>query len=230
MTNSSIKGKKQISSPRAATVEGEPSDFWFRAYEARTDEDYSAAAWLRAACLCESHEIERNTEDLKRQFAEKEFFGLRKRCDVELGNNCKCILMVKEEKNNLLSKRVVGTLGLHIRYFADGQTFPDVETTLNLKKGIMPKPSRHVERRASDRYGYILNLCVVKSERRRGHATGMLQHAISIAKEGGIKKVFLHVYEDNEAAVKLYEKVGFKAVEAANYSSAPILLLFFLVY
>lgn len=43
----------------------------------------------------------------------------------------------------------------------------------------------------------------------------------------GIKKVFLGVHRENEGAMRLYEKVGFKKVDAPNLTSSHPLLMCF---
>ena len=58
-------------------------------------------------------------------------------------------------------------------------------------------------------YGTI-GISVLKEYWGRGIATALLEKLISWAKEKGIKKINLDVFENNESAIKLYEKFGFK--------------------
>ena len=58
-------------------------------------------------------------------------------------------------------------------------------------------------------YGTI-GISVLKEYWGRGIATALLEKLISWAKEKGIKKINLDVFENNERAIKLYEKFGFK--------------------
>ena len=58
-------------------------------------------------------------------------------------------------------------------------------------------------------YGTI-GISVLKEYWGRGIATALLEKLISWAKEKGIKKINLDVFENNERALKLYEKFGFK--------------------
>ncbi|XP_057806471.1 GCN5-related N-acetyltransferase 6, chloroplastic-like [Salvia miltiorrhiza] len=223
MMNSAGKGKSVISDEENPLITAVACDLGeCEPREAQLDEEYWAAAWLRAEIYWEGPQNERNAEKFKRIFAEREFAALKQRCDVQLGKNCTCILMVKKEEDDTIVNRVVGTLDFHVKFFSPGQTFPD-EIIVHQRMGS-------IDRSASNSYGYILNICVARSARRRGVATTMLQHVISTAKEQSIKKVFLRVYGDNEGAVRLYEKVGFKAVEApncANCSAMPLLLMCF---
>ena len=58
-------------------------------------------------------------------------------------------------------------------------------------------------------YGTI-GISVLKEYWGRGIATALLEKLISWAKEKGIKKINLDVFENNKIAIKLYEKFGFK--------------------
>ena len=58
-------------------------------------------------------------------------------------------------------------------------------------------------------YGTI-GISVLKEYWGRGIATALLEKLISWAKEKGIKKINLDVFENNKRAIKLYEKFGFK--------------------
>ena len=58
-------------------------------------------------------------------------------------------------------------------------------------------------------YGTI-GISVLKEYWGRGIAKALLEKLISWAKEKGIKKINLDVFENNERAIKLYEKFGFK--------------------
>jgi RimJ/RimL family protein N-acetyltransferase len=54
-----------------------------------------------------------------------------------------------------------------------------------------------------------LGLMVAASHRRRGIGTGLLDAAVAWARESGVKKLELHVFPWNEAAIRLYERYGF---------------------
>lgn len=55
-----------------------------------------------------------------------------------------------------------------------------------------------------------LGITVHDSCQNRGIGTALLSHLLGIAKERGIKKVHLTVRADNERAIRLYGKFGFK--------------------
>jgi RimJ/RimL family protein N-acetyltransferase len=55
-----------------------------------------------------------------------------------------------------------------------------------------------------------LGLMVAASHRRRGVGTALLDAAVGWARESGVRKLELHVFPHNEAAISLYEKYGFR--------------------
>jgi putative acetyltransferase len=50
---------------------------------------------------------------------------------------------------------------------------------------------------------------VAASHRRRGIGTALLEAAVSWARHAGVRKLELHVFPWNEAAITLYERFGF---------------------
>jgi len=58
----------------------------------------------------------------------------------------------------------------------------------------------------------ILTICVLPEFRRQHAAQDLLHELFQYAKAQKIKQIFLEVAEDNEAAQKLYFKVGFKQI------------------
>ena len=64
----------------------------------------------------------------------------------------------------------------------------------------------------------VLSVCVHEDFRRRSIAYVLLDSLMEELKEIGVMSVFLEVSEDNAAAQKLYEKLGFiKISERKNY-------------
>ena len=55
-----------------------------------------------------------------------------------------------------------------------------------------------------------VGLMVASDARRQGVGTAMLRAAIGWAREAGVRKIELHVFPWNEAAIKLYEAFGFE--------------------
>lgn len=74
----------------------------------------------------------------------------------------------------------------------------------------------HIERNAL--VGHILTIDVSPPYRRRAIAKMLLQKIEEIFKEKGVKSCRLEVREDNIAALKLYQKLGYKRVaKLENY-------------
>lgn len=58
----------------------------------------------------------------------------------------------------------------------------------------------------------ISNIAVEQNYRRRGVASTLFHELIARAKARGVRRVFLLVRENNEAAAALYARLGFKAI------------------
>lgn len=58
--------------------------------------------------------------------------------------------------------------------------------------------------------GDITNVSVDRDKRRRGIGTLLLRELIRRAGEAGVEKLYLEVRESNQAAIALYESLGFK--------------------
>lgn len=68
--------------------------------------------------------------------------------------------------------------------------------------------------------GEILNFCVKKNLQHKGIGTALITYAINILHSKGAKSFILEVRESNVAAIKLYEKLGFKKISLRkNYYS-----------
>ncbi|KAF8034027.1 hypothetical protein BT93_C0338 [Corymbia citriodora subsp. variegata] len=182
----------------------------FVAREALLDEEYWTAAWLRAESHWEDRANDRYADNYKRKFAEQEFNAIKRRCRGQNGQKCMCIVAVKKEHGNgkqMILKSIVGTLDLSIQYLLHGETFPGERVRVPL--------FCHINEAGPTRYGYIGNLCVAKSARRRGIGSSMMSFALESAKRTGAEQVYVHVHRDNGPAQELYAKMGFKMVEQA---------------
>ena len=74
-----------------------------------------------------------------------------------------------------------------------------------------------IARKIIDEYE-ILSLATDESKRRLGLGSQLLYRLMILAKKEKIKRVLLEVGQNNIAAVKLYEKSGFKKIsKRANY-------------
>ena len=58
----------------------------------------------------------------------------------------------------------------------------------------------------------ILTFGVIPEHRRQGVGSQFLQKMFQYARQNKVQKIFLDVAEDNIAAIKLYEKMGFSLV------------------
>jgi RimJ/RimL family protein N-acetyltransferase len=54
-----------------------------------------------------------------------------------------------------------------------------------------------------------LGLMVAAGERRRGIGWALLEQSVAWARNAGVRKLELHVFPYNEAAIRLYERFGF---------------------
>ncbi len=69
----------------------------------------------------------------------------------------------------------------------------------------------------------LMNLAVEAGHRRRGIATALVLHALSLARDRGAERAVLEVRASNNAAQRLYEGLGFRQVALrARYYSNPI--------
>ncbi|NIT36594.1 MAG: ribosomal protein S18-alanine N-acetyltransferase [candidate division Zixibacteria bacterium] len=59
---------------------------------------------------------------------------------------------------------------------------------------------------------HLLNVAVADRERRRGYGTKLMEDVIAEAKHSRCVRIVLEVRPGNEAAIKIYEKLGFKKV------------------
>jgi [ribosomal protein S18]-alanine N-acetyltransferase len=70
--------------------------------------------------------------------------------------------------------------------------------------------------------GEILNLAVAPASRRAGHASGLLQRAITEFRRQGITDVFLEVRESNSAGISFYQSHDFaRTGERPGYYQNP---------
>ncbi|XP_074561577.1 GCN5-related N-acetyltransferase 6, chloroplastic-like isoform X1 [Curcuma longa] len=184
----------------------------FIAREALLNEELWAAAWLRAECHWENCSDVRYPGIYKRQFANKEFDAIKKRCSAQQAEKCICIVaQVKKDDKN--SKRtalssIIGTLDLSIRQLLVGETFP--------LERIKQPAYCSIYQADQPKYAYISDLCVSKHYRRKGIAKNMLLLANEAATTYGIKQVFVQVHRDNTGAQKLYDQIGFQIVPEAD--------------
>ncbi|PZU97667.1 MAG: GNAT family N-acetyltransferase [Pseudanabaena sp.] len=64
--------------------------------------------------------------------------------------------------------------------------------------------------RDAQQYPYVFNLAVHPHWRRRGVAKQLLQASEQVVKQWGFSRLYMHVLEDNQPAMRLYDCVGYK--------------------
>ncbi len=69
-----------------------------------------------------------------------------------------------------------------------------------------------IEVEDSTEFGHIVTLNIPPNYRKKGVATKLLQEIQSLLKHRGINECRLEVREDNHAAIKLYQKLGYQTV------------------
>ena len=59
---------------------------------------------------------------------------------------------------------------------------------------------------------HLLNLCVRQEARGQGLGTKMIQYLINQARQKDMGSIFLEVRVSNDAAIRLYDKLGFNEI------------------
>jgi RimJ/RimL family protein N-acetyltransferase len=78
------------------------------------------------------------------------------------------------------------------------------------EEGLVGRLSLGRDPHPASRHVADLGLMVAASHRRRGIGRALLDQAIKWAREVGVRKLELHVFPHNDAALALYESVGFE--------------------
>jgi RimJ/RimL family protein N-acetyltransferase len=76
--------------------------------------------------------------------------------------------------------------------------------------GLVGRMSLGRDPHPASRHVADLGLMVAASHRRQGIGRALLERAIAWAREVGVRKLELHVFPHNDAAIALYESVGFE--------------------
>jgi RimJ/RimL family protein N-acetyltransferase len=91
-----------------------------------------------------------------------------------------------------------------IRRYAHAAVFVAEDEGLIVGRLSIARDQHPASRHVAD-----LGLMVAASHRRRGIGTALLDAAVRWARAAGVRKLELHVFPWNEAAIKLYENYGF---------------------
>jgi ribosomal protein S18 acetylase RimI-like enzyme len=63
------------------------------------------------------------------------------------------------------------------------------------------------------RYGYIQEMIVAESERRKGIGKKLLEYAEKDLLKQGVSEIELNIWENNESGMRFYENYGFKTIQ-----------------
>jgi RimJ/RimL family protein N-acetyltransferase len=97
------------------------------------------------------------------------------------------------------------------RYLRAIRRYPNAAVFVADDEGvIVGRLSIARDQHPASRHVADLGLMVAQSHRRRGIGTALLQAAVDWGQETGVRKLELHVFPWNEAAIALYEKFGFE--------------------
>lgn len=72
----------------------------------------------------------------------------------------------------------------------------------------------HLESRPNGKHGYVVTLDVGSEDRRKGIAGELMEETERRAALAGAAQVELHVFAENEGAIRFYERRGYRRVEA----------------
>jgi RimJ/RimL family protein N-acetyltransferase len=96
------------------------------------------------------------------------------------------------------------------RYLRAIRRYPNAAVFVAEDEGrIVGRLSIARDQHPASRHVADLGLMVAMTHRRRGIGTRLLETALDWARESDVRKLELHVFPHNDAAIKLYEKFGF---------------------
>jgi ribosomal protein S18 acetylase RimI-like enzyme len=68
-----------------------------------------------------------------------------------------------------------------------------------------------IDQRTGDKQAYVFLLYIAPEHRHQGLGTALMQHAQNWAQQQGYLQISLQVFEDNDAAMQLYRKLGYQS-------------------
>jgi RimJ/RimL family protein N-acetyltransferase len=119
--------------------------------------------------------------------------------------------VASEPEGWLISDGAWRTPGEERRFLRALRRYDDAAVFVaELPEGIVGRLSLGRDPHPASRHVADLGLMVAASHRRRGIGRALLDEAVDWARAAGIRKLELHVFPHNEAAIALYESVGFR--------------------
>jgi ribosomal protein S18 acetylase RimI-like enzyme len=80
-------------------------------------------------------------------------------------------------------------------------------------RNMRPRPGRWVGGAPADEYAYVSCMCVKDDYRRMGVADTLMEGAEKVTRQWGYDCACLHVFQKNQAAIKLYTRRGYVVVD-----------------
>jgi L-phenylalanine/L-methionine N-acetyltransferase len=125
---------------------------------------------------------------------------------VELGDE-----VGREPEGWLITSSGWRSTGDERRYLRAVRRFPHAAVLVADDDGrIVGRLSIARDEHPASKHVADLGLMVAASHRRRGIGRALLDAAVDWAREAGVRKLELHVFPHNEAAIRLYEEFGFE--------------------
>ena len=149
---------------------------------------------------------------------------------------CQAVRIPTHELGSISDYKIIKTTARHIKaiHALDKQCFSDPWSIKSLKYEITHPRSvclvaissnvilGHIIMEQVLDEGHIFNIAVAEQARRQGIGRRLLDEVISKAKSLGIKTLTLEVRSQNQAAISLYENLGFKTCgRRKNYYHKP---------
>jgi putative acetyltransferase len=115
-----------------------------------------------------------------------------------------------EPEGWLISENRWRPVGDERRYLKAVRRHPDAAVFVaETDAGVVGRLSISRDPHPASRHVADLGLMVAAAARRQGVGAALLEQAVAWAGSSGIRKLELHVFPHNEAAIRLYEKFGF---------------------
>lgn len=119
--------------------------------------------------------------------------------------------VASEPEGWLISDGAWRTPGEERRFLRALRRYQDVAVFVaEAPDGIVGRLSLGRDPHPASRHVADLGLMVAVSHRRRGVGNALLEQAVEWAREVRVRKLELHVFPHNEAAIALYERFGFQ--------------------